>query len=135
VRGFKYERMKVKKEILEQNPKLKKTKPEYAEEESDVDEEFIERYLEANEVKEKEKHAKALEKENEKRAAEGLAPLKELPAKKRNATPMTIEKLEKKYEDLSKKIETTKLQMIDKVCSILWLSILVLTAQQLTETY
>ncbi|KAJ3411463.1 DNA topoisomerase 1 [Chytridiales sp. JEL 0842] len=114
VRGFKYERMQVKKQILDQNPKLKKTKPEYAEEESDVDDEFIERYLEMTAEKEKEKMAKSLEKENEKRAAEGLAPLKELPAKKKTTGQLPLDKLEKKYEDLSKKIETTKLQMIDK---------------------
>ncbi|KAI8620897.1 hypothetical protein BC830DRAFT_1096703 [Chytriomyces sp. MP71] len=117
VLGLKYERSLVKKALLEVDPKLKKKRPELTEDESDVDDEFIERYLADKERIEKEKAAKALEKENEKRKAEGLGPLKSLD-KKAKATPtldtLTAEKLEKKLEDATKKIETTKLQMIDK---------------------
>ncbi|KAJ3295349.1 DNA topoisomerase 1 [Rhizoclosmatium sp. JEL0117] len=116
-RGMKYERGLIKKAMLEVDPKLKKKRPELAEDESDVDEEFIERHLAAQEEKEKQARVKALEKENEKRKAEGQPPLKSLDTKKKNVTPLeslSIEKLEKKLDDMTKRIENLKLQMIDK---------------------
>ncbi|KAJ3062509.1 DNA topoisomerase 1 [Rhizoclosmatium hyalinum] len=116
-RGMKYERGLIKKAMLEVDPKLKKKRPELAEDESDVDEEFIERHLAAQEEKEKQTRVKALEKENEKRKAEGQPPLKSLDTKKKNVTPLeslSIEKLEKKLDDMTKRIENLKLQMIDK---------------------
>ncbi|KAJ3331297.1 DNA topoisomerase 1 [Blyttiomyces sp. JEL0837] len=114
VRAFKYERREVKKQILELDPKLKKKMPQLVEEESDLDDEFIERHLEVLKVKEEEKRVKALEKENEKRAAEGQKPLKELPDKGKAPAAPNLERLQKKLADLDKKIENTKLQMIDK---------------------
>ncbi|KAJ3227143.1 DNA topoisomerase 1, partial [Chytriomyces hyalinus] len=117
VRGYKYERSLIKKALLEVDPKLKKKRPELLEDESDVDEDFVQRYLTGLEEKEKDRVAKALEKENEKRKAEGKAPLKELEKKKSAPTPLeslSVEKLEKKLEDMGKRIETTKLQIIDK---------------------
>ncbi|KAI9334492.1 hypothetical protein DFJ73DRAFT_36747 [Zopfochytrium polystomum] len=115
VLGLQYERLLVKRQLLELDPKLGKKMPELKEEEDGVDEAFIARYLEQQEQKEAEKQAKALEKENEKRAAEGLKALSELesPKKRTQSTP-TVEKLTKKYSDLCKRIETTRLQMIDK---------------------
>jgi DNA topoisomerase I len=108
----------VKKSILEQDPKQAKKRPELKEEESDVDDEFVERYLEAQEIKEQERAVKAMEKENEKRAAEGLELLKEPKKKAASVSNLSIERLEKKLEDLTKRIESTKLQMIDKVCHV-----------------
>ncbi|KAI9349575.1 hypothetical protein BDR26DRAFT_891668 [Obelidium mucronatum] len=117
VRGMKYERSLVKKALLEVDPKLKKKRPELAEDESDVDDEFIARYHTMQEEKEKIARAKALEKENEKRKAEGQSPLKSLDTKKKSTVALDtlpVEKLEKKLEDITKKIENIKLQMIDR---------------------
>ncbi|KAJ1549327.1 DNA topoisomerase 1, partial [Cladochytrium tenue] len=116
VRGMQYERLLLKQQVLELDPKLAKKMPELKEEEEGVDDEFIAKYKEQQETKEKEKQAKALLKENERRAAEGEPPLKELPSpqkKKASQTP-SVDKLLKKIEDVTKRIANTKLQMIDK---------------------
>ncbi|KAI9090445.1 hypothetical protein DFS34DRAFT_643834 [Phlyctochytrium arcticum] len=69
LKALKYERKLVKEKILELDPKLKKTRPELREPESDLDDEFIERHKIALQEQEEEKKRKKLEKENEKRAA------------------------------------------------------------------
>ncbi|KAJ3032132.1 UNVERIFIED_CONTAM: DNA topoisomerase 1 [Siphonaria sp. JEL0065] len=117
VLGMKYERRLIKKALLEVDPKLKKKRPELTQDESDVDDEFIARYHTMQEEKEALARQKALEKENEKRKAEGEPPLKTLDAKKKASVALeslSVEKLEKKLEDMTKRIENIKLQMIDK---------------------
>ncbi|KAJ1547720.1 DNA topoisomerase 1 [Cladochytrium tenue] len=116
VRGMQYERLLLKQQVLELDPKLAKKMPELKEEEEGVDDEFIAKYKEQQETKEKEKQAKALIKENERRAAEGEPPLKELPSpqKKKASQAPSVDKLLKKIEDVTKRIANTKLQMIDK---------------------
>ncbi|KAJ3384140.1 DNA topoisomerase 1 [Entophlyctis sp. JEL0112] len=118
--GLKYERSLVKAAILENDPKLKKSRPELTEAESDVDDEFIARYEKSCREKHIEAERKALEKENERRRAEGLKEIGELEKKKKFVfgaeayEGLSLERLEKKLADLGKKIENAKLTMIDK---------------------
>jgi DNA topoisomerase-1 len=106
--------MQVKEQMLELDPKLKKTRPELAEEESDVDEAFIERHLKALEEKEEQRRIKQLEKENEKRKEMGEKLLQELPDKPGKPPKLSMERLEKKYETLTERIKTQKLALVDK---------------------
>ena len=113
--GLKYERKLIKAEILELDPKLNKKIPELTEVESDVDEDFIKRHLEMLEVKETEKLAKQLAKENERRKAEGEPLLIEIewPPKKPKKV-LSIEKLEAKLDSLTARISAQKLILVDK---------------------
>jgi DNA topoisomerase-1 len=117
VLGYKYERQLVKEQMLELEPSLKKKRPELKEPESDVDDEFIERYLQMQKEKEEQAAQKKLAKENEKRKEEGLEPLEELPeTSSRVKKPITdMARLEKKFEQLSDRILASKTNMIDKV--------------------
>ncbi|KNC98988.1 DNA topoisomerase 1 [Spizellomyces punctatus DAOM BR117] len=112
IRAIKYERLLVKREMLDLDPKLKKKRPELAQDESDIDDEFIEKHKVFLEEQEKEKARKKLEKENEKRAEQGKSPLTEAPIPRKSA--LTMEKLEKKYEQLTDRIKTQKMLLIDK---------------------
>eukprot|EP00842_Homolaphlyctis_polyrhiza_P005285 jgi/Hompol1/5758/HPOL_002789-RA len=112
--GFKYERMKVKEQMLEIDPKLKRKRPELAEPESDLDEEAIANHEQLIEEREQEKNQKQLERENEKRKEDGLPPLHELPEKSKRGLPTDLDRLEKKYEQLSAKISAQKMAVIDK---------------------
>ena len=113
--ALKYERKLVKEDILELDPKLKKKRPELVEEESDLDDEFIQRHLKAVEEKEAEKLLKQFEKENEKRKEEGQPLLKEMPSpSKKVKKPATMEKLEQRLESITTKIGAQKLAMVDK---------------------
>lgn len=116
IKAVKYQRQKVKTQMLESDPKLKKKRPELVEPESDLDDEFIAEYEKLLEEKEKEKDVKRLEKENEKRKEEGKKPItmKDLPsARKSTATP-SMDRLEKQYETYSDRIKALKLQQVDK---------------------
>ncbi|KAJ3107787.1 DNA topoisomerase 1 [Phlyctochytrium bullatum] len=116
LRGLKYEKQKIRKEILNGDPELSKKEPALLEEESDLDDEFISRYELEVIAKEKEKEAKLLAKENEKRKENGQGPLESLPPKKKSV-PSSTDKLLKKFHDLENRIKATRLQMIDKVLS------------------
>ncbi len=96
-------------------PSYKKKRPELTEEESDLDDEFIERHLVALAKKEEERLEKLLIKENEKRAANGESPLKSLPEKTRKAPSLSLERLEKKLVTLNDRLANHKMQMVDKV--------------------
>jgi DNA topoisomerase-1 len=102
---------------LEIDPKLKKTRPELTEDESDLDDEFIARHLIALEKKEEERLQKLLIKENEKRAAAGESPVKSLPDKSRKTLVLSLERLEKKLVTLTERIASQKMQLVDKVSS------------------
>jgi hypothetical protein len=95
------------------DPKLKKSRPELAIMESDLTEEFIIRYEGMLAEKEEQRVQVKLEKTNEKRKEEGLAPLKELAESKPSQT--SLEKLEKKLSLLTERINNQKTQMVDKV--------------------
>ncbi|KAL2915688.1 DNA topoisomerase 1 [Polyrhizophydium stewartii] len=112
--ALKYERKKIKEQMLEIDAKLRRKRPELAEPESDLDDEFIERHEKQLEEKEAEKARQRLEKENEKRAEEGLSPLKELPPPKRNASAPDLARLEKKLAVVSERISIQKMTMVDK---------------------
>jgi len=105
----KYQRYLVSKEMLEIDPTLKKKKPEYGRLSRGITKEFIKNY----EEKELEKKKAKLEKDNEKRKAEGkeLLTLKDLEEKKRQPT---LERLEKQYDTLTKRIKAQQLLLIDK---------------------
>ncbi|KAJ3149531.1 DNA topoisomerase 1 [Geranomyces michiganensis] len=111
-RALKYERMLLRKAMLELDPKLKKKRPELAELESDIDDEYIESHKQALAEKEKDALAVKLERENTKRAQEGAPLLKELEVKKPSAPSM--ETLEKKLVKVDEKIQAQKMLLIDK---------------------
>ena len=106
----KYQRYLVSKEILELDPTLKKKKPELGRLSRGITKEFIKNY----EEKELEKKKAKLERDNEKRKAEGkeLLTLEDVEKSKRQPT---MERLEKQYDTLSKRIKAQQLLLIDKV--------------------
>ncbi|KAJ3342186.1 DNA topoisomerase 1 [Gonapodya sp. JEL0774] len=113
VRALKYELRKIREQILDLDPKKKK-KSQYTEEESDLDEDWITQHEKNLEEQEKEKLAKKLDRENEKRREQGEKPLTmkdmEPPMKK---TP-SLERLEEMFEKMKEKISAQKLAMVDK---------------------
>ncbi|KAJ3252413.1 DNA topoisomerase 1 [Boothiomyces macroporosus] len=112
--AVKYQRQEVKQQILELEPSLKKQRPELLEPESDLDDEFIKRHEIALEEKEKERLEKLLIKENEKRKENGEELLNSLPEQKKKQTIPTMDKLEKKLQTLTDRIQAQKMQMVDK---------------------
>ncbi|KAF8608621.1 hypothetical protein BDV93DRAFT_518704 [Ceratobasidium sp. AG-I] len=68
LRGLKYNRMKLRHSLFTSDKKYKKKMPELDELESDLDDEFIERWEDAKRKEEIEKARKKFEKDNEKRA-------------------------------------------------------------------
>jgi DNA topoisomerase-1 len=115
--GFKYERQKIAEQMIALEPSLAKKRPELAEPESEVDDEFIERYLEMVEEKEKKALATKLAKENEKRKERGEEEITEmdLDQKPKKQPVLDLERLEKKYEQMTSRIDAAKTNLIDKV--------------------
>ncbi|KAL6594402.1 hypothetical protein LY90DRAFT_666967 [Neocallimastix californiae] len=105
----KYQRYLVSKEILEIDPTLKKKKPEYGRLSRGITKAFIKNY----EEKELEKKKAKLEKDNEKRKKEGkeLLTLEDVEKKKHQPS---LERLQKQYDVLSKRIKAQQLLLIDK---------------------
>lgn len=102
--------------MLDLDPSLAKKRPELGEPESEVDEEFIQRYFEMNEEKEKKAMAAKLIKENEKRKERGEEEITEMDLEQKpKKQVLDIEKLEKKYELMTSRIESSKTNLIDKV--------------------
>lgn len=131
---MKYDRMKLRHVLFSMEPKYKKKK-QYAEDESDIDDEFIERWEDSLREKEKEKAEKKFAKENEKLEAEGGKPQKESVLKERMADidaeydrlakergtkkatlkrSRPIEKIEEAIEKLDERIKNYKLQIVDR---------------------
>lgn len=71
IRALKYQRMKLRKQLFNVNPKIKKKRSDLAQDESDVDDEFIERHEEELKEKAMENARKKFEKENVKLEEEG----------------------------------------------------------------
>ncbi|GAA6032621.1 hypothetical protein JCM8097_004843 [Rhodosporidiobolus ruineniae] len=77
IKGLKYQRMKLRKQLFANADKPKKYKEEYGDDESDLDDDWIVEH-EANLVTlEREKIRKKFEKENAKRETEGEKPMKD----------------------------------------------------------
>ncbi|CAE6468088.1 unnamed protein product [Rhizoctonia solani] len=71
LRGLKYNRMKLRHQLFTLDKKLKKKHPELDELESDLDDEFIERWEDAKREEDIAKARKKFEKDNEKRVEKG----------------------------------------------------------------
>jgi DNA topoisomerase-1 len=134
IRAFKYQRMKYRKQLFALDPKMKK-RPEYAEPESDLEDDWIVEHEKDLVEKEKEKIKKNFDKQNEKLvAAKGpRMPASELKEKLKAAAEMhdrlkqerklakiepkgsmTIEKLIAHIQKIDDRIIATKNQATDK---------------------
>ncbi|PBK91694.1 hypothetical protein ARMGADRAFT_1046746 [Armillaria gallica] len=131
-RSLKYERMKMRHALFALDDKYK-SKDKYADDESDIDDDWITTHEESMRDKDIEKAEKKFEKDNEKLAEDGKEPhgqavldgrikavkdeYKRL-AKERGTrkakTNKTAEKLEEAIEKLGQKIKAFKLQMVDR---------------------
>src|SRR5271170_7812424 len=72
VRSLKYQKQRLKKQMLDIDPKLRKKRPETFIEESDLDDEWILQHQKDLVEREREKIKKKFEKENEKREKDDL---------------------------------------------------------------
>ena len=126
--------MKLRHVLFEMDPKYKKKKP-FSQDESDIDDEWVESHEQSMKEKEIEKAEKKFAKENEKLEADGKKPQGESVLKERLAAineefdrleqergtkkatlkrARPAEKLEEAVVKLDEKIKTFKLQMIDR---------------------
>ncbi|KZT29005.1 hypothetical protein NEOLEDRAFT_1128512 [Neolentinus lepideus HHB14362 ss-1] len=136
IRGFKYERMRLRQVLfsIDTTGKLKKKKA-YAEDESDMEEDWIVEHEDRLKAKDIERAEKKFAKENEKAAEEGKKPepesvlrdkIKEIEAEYKQSRKdrlsgkvssrgtKTVEKVEEAIQKLDEKIKTAKLQMVDR---------------------
>ena len=134
IRAFKYQRMKLRKQLFNLDPKMKK-KPEYADMESDLEDDWIKQHEVDLVVKEREKIVSRFNKQNEKFAAEGeptvpeaelkdrLKAADELAARLKEESKLktiapkssvTVEKLLASIGKLDDRISAIKNQAIDK---------------------
>ncbi|KAF8630622.1 hypothetical protein AX15_002775 [Amanita polypyramis BW_CC] len=133
-RALKYDRMKLRHVLFAIDPKFKKFK-KYMEDESDLDDEWIEGHEEALKAKEIEKAEKKFAKDNEKLVEEGKKPNQDSVLKERieiieedfnrlekergtkKATlkrEKPVEKIEEAIDKLTDKVKTSRLQMVDR---------------------
>ncbi|KAF7321369.1 DNA topoisomerase I [Mycena kentingensis (nom. inval.)] len=134
LRGLKYDRMKLRHALFGLEKKYKKD-PKYAEDESDIDDDWIETHEDACKAKEIEKVQKKFAKENEKLVEEGKGAqddsvldqrietieddFKTL-AKERGTGKATlkrekpVDKIIESIDKLTQKIKDSKLQIVDK---------------------
>jgi DNA topoisomerase-1 len=131
VKGLKYDRMKLRHVLFGEDAKYRK-KSQYAEDESDIDDEWVAEHEEAMKARDIEKAEKKFAKENEKLVAENETPqkdsvlkerIKEIEAdykhleKERGTNKATlkrekpVEKIEEAIDKLDERIKTAKLQM------------------------
>ncbi|CAO0794038.1 unnamed protein product [Mucor circinelloides] len=134
IRALKYQRMKLRKQLYALDPKMKK-KPEYADMESDLEDEWIVEHEKNLVEKEKEKIKSKFEKQNDKLIADKQPrmPQSELKEKLKAATElqdrlkkerklakiepkasMTVEKLVASIQKIDERIAATKNQATDK---------------------
>ncbi|KAG0268757.1 DNA topoisomerase 1 [Actinomortierella ambigua] len=135
IRALKYQRHKIKQTMLTLEPKLAKKRPELAEPESDLEDEWIEKHEEDLIEKDKEKARQKFAKDNEKRQSEKEKPLpasdlkdilKSLDAKLKdlvkerktgkviNADKFTIERCDNNLLKIDERIATQRAAMVDK---------------------
>lgn len=131
VKALKYQKMRIKKQMVGLDSKLRKKRPELLEYESDIDDEWIKNHQKDLVEKLREQIKKKFIKENEKREKEGESPLPEsdLKARLRAADDLaegfalenktgtvepspnqTLEKCEKALEKLDDRIYTLRSQ-------------------------
>ena len=111
--SMKYERHLVKQQMLKLDPKLKKKRPELLEEESDFDEETLERKAKEHEEKELEKLEKKYERMCDKAKEEGK-PLPKKPKLSETKREPTLDRLEKQLASLDSRIDHQKAMRVDK---------------------
>src|SRR5436305_1526368 len=75
VRALKYQKMRIRKQMLQLDPKIKKKQPDILDYESDIDDEWIRQHQTDLVEKQRESIRKKFEKENEKRAKADQKPL------------------------------------------------------------
>ncbi|GAA5987945.1 hypothetical protein JCM10908_007280 [Rhodotorula pacifica] len=121
IRALKYQRMKLRKQLFANADKPKKYKEDYGDDESDLDDEWIQEHEKQLVVLEGEKIRKKFDKENTKREAEGEKPLPEKELKERLKATDELEKSIKRerkngYEEtkLSEERIVQALQKIDE---------------------
>ncbi|KAG0164574.1 DNA topoisomerase 1 [Apophysomyces sp. BC1034] len=135
IRALKYQRMKFRKQIFEIDPSIKKKKPELAQDETDMNEEWIIQHEADLVAKERERVKSKFEKQNEKLKAEGepTRPASELEEKLKAVdemeerlkterktghvipkASMTVEKLIANVDKMDQRINATKIQATDK---------------------
>lgn len=134
LRVIKYDRMKLRHVLFNQDPKYRKMK-QYAEDESDLDDEWIEEHEESLKSKEIEKAEKKFVKDNEKLVEEGDKPQDESILQEKLTAIETefkrvarergtgkavlkrdrpLEKIEENIQKIDEKIKTFKLQIDDR---------------------
>ncbi|KAF9364855.1 DNA topoisomerase 1 [Mortierella sp. NVP85] len=135
IRALKYQKMKLKQTILTLEPKLKKKRPQLAEPESDLDDDWIDQHEVQLMEKEREKVKQKWEKENEQRKENKEKPLsekelktmlkevdereKELKKERSSgkvpgARGATVEKCDNQLLKLDERIAATRTAMVDK---------------------
>ncbi|GAA5964107.1 hypothetical protein JCM8115_005343 [Rhodotorula mucilaginosa] len=107
IRSLKYQRMKLRKQLFANADKPRKYKEEYGDDESDLDDDWIQEHEKQLVVLEGEKIRKKFEKENAKREAEGEKPLPEKELKERLKAADELEKTIKR--DRKNGYEETKM--------------------------
>lgn len=104
IRAVKYQRMKLRLQLLTLNPKAKKKHPELAEDESDMDEDFIERHEIALKEKAIDTATKKFEKDNLK-----LKEQKEKP-KPQSELKERLKDIEVEFKELAKERKSRKVE-------------------------
>lgn len=111
---MKYQRKRLRRQIIQLDPKMKKSKVEEMQDESDLEDEWIEQHEKDLLVKEREKITTKFEKNNEKLVSEGQAALPEKELKEKLKAVAEMEK-EMKREKQSGQIELKSNATVDKL--------------------
>ncbi|CAO3679326.1 unnamed protein product [Umbelopsis ramanniana] len=114
IRAMKYQRKRLRRQIIQLDPKMKKSKVEEMQVESDLEDEWIEQHEKDLLVKEREKITTKFEKNNEKLVSEGQAALPEKELKEKLKAVAEMEK-EMKREKQSGQIELKSNATVDKL--------------------
>jgi len=101
LRGFKYDRMKLRHVLFVMDPKYKKKKG-FAEDKLDIDDNFVEQHEDSLKAKEIEKAEKKFAKENEKLVEEGSTAQKDSVLKER------VDSIKDEFKRLAKEQGTKK---------------------------
>jgi DNA topoisomerase I len=113
VKALKYQKMRIRKQMIALDPKLKKKKPELLDYESDIDDKWIRQHQRDLVQKQRESIRKKFEKENEKRAKEDEKPLPETELQARLKVADTLAQ-EFERENKTGTVEPTSNQTIEK---------------------
>ncbi|KAI8394208.1 uncharacterized protein BYT42DRAFT_488487 [Radiomyces spectabilis] len=135
IRALKYQRMRLRKQLFQMEPGMKKKRPDLKQDESDLEDDWIVEHENDLIEKEREKIKTKFEKQNEKLAAEGGKPLPQSDLKDKlkavdemearlkkerktgAITPkpnMTVDKILTQIEKMDQRINAAKIQATDK---------------------